>query len=306
VRSWRVGLREALVMRSLHEALQLSAGTDDVAFRGSFDASAGAEWTGLVTDLVAMANSGGGIVLIGLDEAGRPTGAGLDGSSALDVAALDDRVHRETGIALAGLRVIKVAKEGAHVLAVEVEATPYPVVLLRDGTLRFRHDGRTATGTVDDVRRAFEREIARRSDGWIENLRRVLAAPPGSMVSVTMPSELAARGAEGVPVRLVDDPHAPAVPRWSPDDTHPHRLKDVVAILNERLAGKVELNVFDLLCVRRAYETDRIPGFFYKSKVGTPQYSDAFVEWILDHYARDPHFFTDARSRAPRWRAKSA
>ena len=306
-------------MRTLHEALQLTSRTEDVEFRRAFDSGSVRDWCDLVKDVVAMANSGGGILLVGLEDDGTPSVRGTDKSPSLVAATIDEKVHQHTGTHLSGVRVAKEHKGGRPVTAIEVEPGPYPIVFTRPGTyptenqiqessfaagtVYFRHGAVSEPGSVEDMRRAFEREIQRRVEGWLENLRRIVEAPPGSMMSVNMPNAVAAAGEPGVAVRLVADPNAPAVPRWSPDETHPYRMKDVTSILNSKLAGKVELNGFDLLCVRRLHETDRNPTFYFKSRLGAPQYSEAFVEWLLEQHSRHPTFFADARAKFTKPRA---
>jgi|SoiMethySBSTD1v2_1073268.scaffolds.fasta_scaffold465482_1 hypothetical protein len=297
-------------MRSLDDALALQGATADVAFRPAFDASDEAGWAELVRDVVALANSGGGIVLLASrGGAARADAAELPRITATDV---DAKVHHYTGSNLAGVRIVRTRRDDRPLLALEIEAEPYPLVFLHpsdafeSGTIWFRRGARSEPGTVEDVRRSFDREIARRMDGWLENVRRVVAAPPGSVVSVAMPSDVASNGEPGVAVRLVSDPHAPAVPRWSPDETHPHRLKHVVALVNDRLAGRAHINAFDLQCVRRVHETDRVPSFFYRSKLDGPQYSDAFVEWIVESFAREPGLFVEARAKASGGRSRKS
>ena len=298
-------------MRSRREALSLTSPTADVEFKRRFDSSSDADWSELVRDAVAMANSGGGLVVVGLEGDGSPAPDSGE-RPAIDPAGIDGEVHRYTGSHLSGVRVVRDQKDGRPVVVIEIDAVAYPLVFVRPGasfgagTIYFRHGARTEGGTVDDLRMAFEREVTRRTEGWMENFRRIVEAAPGAVVSVTMPSRLAAEKDAGVAVRLVADPHATAVPRWSPDETHPHRLKDVVAIVHSRLGGDVRINSFDVRCVRHAFETDRDASFFYRPKLGTPQYSDAFVDWLVHQYRMNPSFFAEARAKFPKRRRQAA
>ena len=58
-------------------------------------------------------------------------------------------------------------------------------------------------------------------------------------------------------------------------------------------------NSHDLLSVRRAHDIDEItrPDFIHRPRFGWYQYSDAFVDWLIDRYNRDPQFFDKARAR---------
>ena len=59
------------------------------------------------------------------------------------------------------------------------------------------------------------------------------------------------------------------------------------------------MNAHDILSVRRAHSVndDTHPEFMHKMRFGSPQYSDAFVDWIVEQYASEPSFFQQARYR---------
>ena len=98
-------------------------------------------------------------------------------------------------------------------------------------------------------------------------------------------------------VRLVDDPEAPVYGRLNPDDTHPHRQKEVAKKVSERLAGKRGVSPFEIQCVRKAHKIDETkPQYFHRSKFTSPQYSDAFVDWIVREFDKDYEFFDKARA----------
>jgi hypothetical protein len=61
-------------MTSLEDALVLPHETASADFKSSFDPSSGAEWMEILKDIVAMANSGGGLITVGLDDHGVPCG----------------------------------------------------------------------------------------------------------------------------------------------------------------------------------------------------------------------------------------
>lgn len=59
------------------------------------------------------------------------------------------------------------------------------------------------------------------------------------------------------------------------------------------------INSHDFLAVRRTHDIDEQtePTFCPKPRWGSPQYSDAFVDWFVDHIEGDPGFLDDARRR---------
>lgn len=99
------------------------------------------------------------------------------------------------------------------------------------------------------------------------------------------------------PVHLVNDPAAPAFRQISVDETHPHRQKEVVAAVTERMNGAVALNSYHIQCVRQAYGTDANPTFTYTMSHSSPRYSDAFVDWIAEEWEKNPDFVEEAKRR---------
>src|SRR5438270_482719 len=105
---------------------------------------------------------------------------------------------------------------------------------------------------------------------------------------------------EGRPtlIRLTTDPHAPLYGQVDPDRSHPYRQKEVIREVNTRL-GEETVNAFDVLSVRRvhAISEETRPEFVHVPKFGSPQYSDAFVDWLAAEQERDPEFFSPAKAK---------
>ena len=84
----------------------------------------------------------------------------------------------------------------------------------------------------------------------------------------------------------------------------------VIREVNARLAGAI-VNAFDVLSVRRvhAISEETRPEFVHVPKFGSPQYSDAFVDWLIGEHERDSEFFTRAKAKylatRPRRRAST-
>jgi hypothetical protein len=84
----------------------------------------------------------------------------------------------------------------------------------------------------------------------------------------------------------------------SPDQTHPHRQKEVLELVNEKLGRTPPVNQFDMQCVKRVYNIASRSEFYYKSKFSPPQYSPQLVDWIIKRAVRNPDFFTKTRRKA--------
>jgi len=73
--------------------------------------------------------------------------------------------------------------------------------------------------------------------------------------------------------------------------------------VNKRLDQKRKVSAFDIQCVRKVYDIDSNPAYSGMLKFGSRQYSDAFIDWMIDYYKKDPAFFDKARkvpTRSPK------
>jgi len=162
------------------------------------------------------------------------------------------------------------------------------------GTVYFRHGPKSEPGTSEDLRAALNRELDRVRSSWLDGITKVVTAPVGATISV-LPGEVKLSGAEGATsMRLVNDETAPAFKAYRTDLLYPYRQKEVVARVNELLAGP-KITAHDVYCVRKAHGVDAQPNFFYKPQFSSPQYSDAFAEWMIEQYRAATDFFRKAR-----------
>jgi hypothetical protein len=68
--------------------------------------------------------------------------------------------------------------------------------------------------------------------------------------------------------------------------------------LNGKLKGRKSINSYDVLAVRRLYGIagDERPEFVYAPRFGAPQYSEAFIDWMVSEYEKNARFFDRTRS----------
>jgi EC042_2821-lke REase len=266
----------------LRRAAEAKRGSRRVALPTSFDPEDERDWRELVIDLTALANSGGGVAVVDAD---------VDGT---DVAR---RVERETGAPFRPLDVQPVSRNGALMTAIVVEAAE-DTPLLVDQQAYFRHGAKSKPATAADLRTFLERrlDVVRRQ--WLRSIREVLVAPRGAHVAVVHTDETDEHGVPTL-IRLSSDPNAPIYGKLDPDRTHPYRQTEAIAEANRRLPEGVELNPYDVLSVRRVHDIseETRPDFTHVPKFGSPQYSEAFVDWLVDQYERDPKFFTRAKAQ---------
>lgn len=254
------------------------------------------DYVELVRDVAAMANSGGGVIV-------------LDGVAGVDEELLHERLHAYAEPEFEGFSVEPLSRDGRPSTAVVVEGVRNaPLVFTRTGRvgddhvafvrggLYFRHGAKSEAATGEDVRDFIRRQLEATRTQWLANMRQVMHAPDGAEVAVI---ETAERDEEGRPtlIRLTTDPHAPLYGQVDPDQSHPYRQKEVIREVNARL-GEGAVNAFDVLSVRRvhAISEETRPEFVHVPKFGSPQYSDAFVEWLVAEHERHPRFFEQAKT----------
>jgi len=290
-------------------ALQETASLD---LKCNFDPAVNGEWCELLKDIVAMANSGGGRIIIGLNDDGTPSGISAEKIHGIDPAVFVDKVFSYTGVHFAGVRTVieNHAETQVAVLAIDEAAAPlifskpgtYQIAegkqrnAFSAGTLYVRHGAKSEPGTSDDMRNILERHLKNARATLLANLRQVIEAPAGAVVSiapvVAAPTDMSAR-----PIRLVQDPTAAAAAMLDPNVTHPHRQKEVVAKVNEILAGRAHVTSNDIVAIRRLHKIEDDRSLCYRPKFGSCLYSDLFVQWVTSHIADDEKFLGDLRQR---------
>src|SRR5512135_940991 len=134
-----------------------------VDFKSSFNPDSTGEWCELVKDIVAMANSGGGVIVIGLDNGGSPSKTDVTAVLNLDHAKFVDKMRKYTGYEFGDLEVHEAKKQDNTVAVIEVSAVKVPMVFqevgtyevvpgkqktaFSKGTVYFRHGAKSEPGT---------------------------------------------------------------------------------------------------------------------------------------------------------------
>ncbi|MBL8963895.1 MAG: putative DNA binding domain-containing protein [Phycisphaeraceae bacterium] len=283
-----------------------------VDFKSAFDPAQRSDWCELIKDVVAMANSGGGCIVLGLADDGSRSTWNPTVFTQLDPAQIGDQLRRYVE-GLEDKVVVQSLSRGGEVLpALVVSASPVPKVFTNPGNydkgggkqtqafpkggLYFRHGAKSEPAEQADLSAAMERAIDCVRSKWLGNIRQVMEAPPGARVQVVTSEVRASVDPAATAIRVVDDPNALAYRVVSPDDTHPYRQKELVGEINKRSNG-LKINRFDVQCLRRMLDGDNAhPEFFHESKFGSKQYSPAFADYIVHGCAADPEFIVKARN----------
>src|SRR5712692_4567753 len=77
------------------KALRAKRESKYVDFERSFDPDSAGEWCELIKDIVAIANTGGGVLLVGVENDGNPSGENVQAVLDLDHATVSNAVFKE-------------------------------------------------------------------------------------------------------------------------------------------------------------------------------------------------------------------
>jgi hypothetical protein len=298
----------------LEKALAAKRESKSVEFKEKFDTTQNQDWCETIKDIVAVANSGGGCILFGVDNDGSRAEHGVDNLLHLDPADVTNRIGKYAGDQAVDFELTESTRDGFQVFALIVNATATPIVFTKpgtyetvpgkqktafsQGTVYFRHGAKSEPANSGDLSAFVSRALETTRKSWLGNIRKVVEAPHGTRVEVLPPGIIESSSRTATPIRIVDDPSAPAYRKIDPDTTHPHRLKDVVELVNRRLTSGRRVSSFVVQSIRRAHAIDRKANFFYHSKFASPQYSESFVDWLVENIDRNPEFISQARQRA--------
>lgn len=299
----------------LNKAIRLSKETSDIEFKETVNPKDLRDHLKLVKSMVAMANSGGGIILLGVDDNGNPV-AGFDADALLnqlEPAKIADQVEKYAKAQI-GFEITRFTKGGKEVVAIVVEPSEMPIVfaktgecgvgpdretIFQQGTIYFRRGARSVPGDSEMLRQWIERRLKeererlkKEREKLLENIRAVIQAPEGSEVRIIHQQSRAFTYApDGEPVRVTREVVV------DPNLFYPYRQKEVIAQIAEKLGIKFTWQ--DLIAIRKVYGIEQRPEYFHRPLKGSPQYAQDFIEWVLDEYRRDAGFIEKARKQ---WR----
>jgi len=288
--------------------------SESVEFKAAFDASSKQDWCELIKDIVAIGNSGGGVIIFGINNDGTPSDADMSHILEVDPADVANKLHSYTEHAFSDFRLLAATKAGHPVAALILGGNRFPIVFtspgtyptgptqksaFAKGTVYFRHSAKSEPGTTEDLRAALEKELSSIKDFWLQGISKVVTAPPGTVVQVVQQDVSLRDTPNASPIRLTTDKDAPAFRAIQSDMLYPYRQKELIAKVNEHI-GKKQVSQYDVLSIRYFHKTDDNPTFTYKSQWGPRQYSPALLEWLTAQYDQDNEFFRKAREALSR------
>src|SRR5262249_13595828 len=146
---------------------EADAESADLDFKAAFDPSAAQDWCELIKDIVAMANSGGGAIVIGVNDDGTPATIDVEKVMAVDPATIADKIKKYTDQHVAAFSLRKGSRGKDSVAVLFVDAVRVPIIFTNPGTydigggkqrtafakgtVYFRHGAKSEPGTSEDL-----------------------------------------------------------------------------------------------------------------------------------------------------------
>jgi predicted HTH transcriptional regulator len=202
-----------------------------VEFKEQFQPTDPRQSLEVLKDIVAICNSGGGTLAIGITNDGKASG--LDATAVLDHdhAKYCDLIKKYTMQNYCDFEVVEAEKDGIVVAIFLINPPDAPLVFEKPGTyavengkqqtafsqgaIVFRHGAKSEPGTTEDLRKFMHQRMREMQDQMLKGLRKVSEAPRGSEIQV-VPRGSLDKGSSGAtpiigPVRMTTDPKAPGV-----------------------------------------------------------------------------------------------
>jgi hypothetical protein len=196
-----------------------------IDFKASFDPKSTQDWCELIKDIIAMTNSGGGAIIVGVSDDGSASGADVRQLLGVDPADVTNRIHAYTDQHFSSFEIVERVRLGQPAAVISVGSSRMPIVFTSHGgypvkpsgqktafvkgSVYFRHGAKSEPGTTEDLRQALERELGVVKEFWLEGIGKVMAAPAGSTVQILQQDVTLRDAPDAAAIRLTKDETAP-------------------------------------------------------------------------------------------------
>lgn len=287
-----VPTREKLMER----ASQAKKESRHVEFKVTIESESSGSLCELIKDIVAIANTGGGIIVFGVNDDGFSCDR-FEGFT-LDTGELCGRIQKYTGALFSEMEIIDIERSGKTRPALLVGASTTAMVFVKpgtydtgggkqktafaQGTLYFRHGAKSEHAFQEDLTHWIDRELSRIRKEGLGGIRKVVEAPAGRPVGIVVPHNA---NSAALTVRIGNDPNAVSVVPSNAEEIWPYRQKELIERVNTLLSG-AKINSHDVQCINRSLNVfGGHPEFAYRPHSKMPgQYSERYVRWMIERY----------------------
>lgn len=284
-------------------------------FKSEFDSRSAPEWCEIVKDIVAFANSGGGVIVFGVNNDGTNSKSDVSTILSLDMADITNKIEAYTSYQFDGLEIMEIERAAGTRAALIISAADTPIIFTRPGadvtvgkkqrpafakgTLYFRHGAKSEPGNRDDLVDWRDGAIDKIRRSWMGGIRKVVEAPAGHIINVVSSPKSGMPHLEGMSItaEINASPGAVRIVPQNAEEIWPYRQKELLQAINTIIKKSPPVNGHDILCINNHLNTLKDhPEFAYKPhRLASPQYSEGYAGWIIKEYRNDPRFFERIR-----------
>ncbi len=173
---WAQKLKMKSTKESLIEkALNAKRESKYVEFKESFDVNSAQDWCEIIKDIIALTNTGGGILLFGIKNNGSLSGFDCSKLLCLDPVTLTDKVNKYTNIDFQNFEIEELLKGRKKIAGVIIYESRIPIPFCKpgtysvsadkqktafsQGTLYFRHGAKSEPCNSEDLKEVIERNL---------------------------------------------------------------------------------------------------------------------------------------------------
>lgn len=160
-----------------------------IEFKEQFDPNSAVDWSNIIKDFVAIANSGGGMIVFGIKDDGQASAFSKQTILDIDPATVSDKIYSYTGEHFSEFKIleVKVGHKACGTFLISESQTP--IVFTRNGadattqtkqkpiflkgTVYFRHGAKSEPGNTSDIKRAIDKVVSKTRRSWFEGVRTI-------------------------------------------------------------------------------------------------------------------------------------
>ncbi|MFA4995248.1 MAG: RNA-binding domain-containing protein [Bdellovibrionales bacterium] len=300
----------------VEKALTATRESSEIEFKSEFDHTTRA-WCELIKDIMAMANSNGGVIVFGLNDDGIHSGSDVSRIFKIDPAQIVDKIHKYTNVDYSQFELRQETKNSELIVCFLIDPCTVPIIPVRPGeyeteqkekrsafhkgVLYYRHGAKSEPGSSEDLAKIIRKNVEAHRREWMQGIKQVVKTTKRSVRHVVNKTVCFSSEITAQPIRVTDNPEAPEFRITDPNKTHPFRMKEFLKRLNEELTClPKKITVFDIHGLMELYKFNNDIRYTYKPKFSPQLYSNEFASWIKEKVLQDRFFIQTARTRLRR------
>lgn len=283
-------------------------------FKSEFDVTARKDWCEIIKDIVAFANTDGGVIIFGVNDNGTISESDVSQMLSYDTADITNKIERYTGYQFSDFEIVPIKRGADQCVAMVIYPSEVPIIFVKpgtyavddgkqktafaQGTLYFRHGSKSEPGNRDDLLKWRDREIARIRKDWLGGIRKIVDAPAGYSVNMAPHNRINDPYRTPVIAKISSKPGAMLVSPQNAEDLWPYRQSELISRVNDTLGSAANINSHDIYCIKFQHNispSENSDWMFKPHPNASPQYSKAFVQFLVNGFLNDSNFFLDAR-----------